>query len=93
MWTKRFWKATAERAIKTAAQALVVLAGGDAVFDAFKFDWATAGGVALGAGVLSVCTSLASMAISGSGPSLTNDEVLAGPVSVKDGNAWDGTPA
>lgn len=80
IWTKRFWKATAERAIKSAAQGVVLLVGADVVFDALDFDWERAGGVALGAAALSVLTSLASSAISGDGPSLTNDEILSRPL-------------
>lgn len=79
MWTKRFWKATAERAIKSAAQGVVLLIGGDVVFNAFEFNWEQAGGIALGAAALSALTSIGSAAITGDGPSLTNDEVLAGP--------------
>jgi hypothetical protein len=79
MWTKRFWRATAERAIKTAAQGFILLVGADVVFNALKFDWEQAGGVVLGAAALSIASSLASAAITGDGPSLTNDEVLASP--------------
>jgi hypothetical protein len=79
MWTRRFWKATAERAVKSAAQGFVLLVGADVVFNALQFDWENALGVVLGAGALSVATSLASSAITGDGPSLTNDEVLADP--------------
>jgi hypothetical protein len=76
LWNKSFWKATAERAIKSAAQGLVLLIGGDVVFNAFEFDWEVAGGVTLGAAVLSVLTSIGSAAVTGDGPSLTHTEVL-----------------
>ena len=59
MWTSLFWRQTAERAVKTAAQAgaafFVVGSTGVA-----GVDWATVGGVAGAAAVASVLTSLAS---------------------------------
>jgi hypothetical protein len=59
MWTSAFWMATAERAVKTAAQVLLVYLGADAV-DAFAVSWERAGSIAAGAAVLSVLTSIAS---------------------------------
>ncbi|WP_199815743.1 holin, partial [Streptomyces griseus] len=50
MFTGKFWRATGERAAKSAAQALLLLWGGDVVFSAWDADWVTAGGVAAGAG-------------------------------------------
>lgn len=61
MFTTKFWKAAAERAAKTGAQALLILWGGDAVFNAWSADWPTAAGVAAGAAVLSVLTSMVSV--------------------------------
>ena len=59
MWTVGFWKQTAERAVKTAAQASAAffVVGSTGVADV---DWATVGGVAGAAAVASVLTSLAS---------------------------------
>lgn len=59
MWTLGFWKQTAERAIKTAAQAaLAFFIVGSTVFE--EIDWsAVAGGTAIAA-IASVLTSLAS---------------------------------
>ena len=59
MWNAKFWKQTAERAIKTAAQAaLAFFVVGSTVFD--QVDWAAvAGGTAIAA-IASVLTSLAS---------------------------------
>lgn len=59
MWTSLFWKQTAERAVKTAAQAgaAFFVVGSTGVADV---DWATVGGVAGAAAVASVLTSLAS---------------------------------
>ncbi len=69
MWTKRFWKRTAERAIKTSAQVLsvqVTAAGvtniqGQAVVSAWLLDWSNLAGVGLGAALASVLTSVASV--------------------------------
>lgn len=61
MWTAAFWKDAAERAVKTAAQALLSLwLVGDVIFDLFSVDWGAAAGVALGAAVISVLTSVVS---------------------------------
>jgi len=59
MWTSIFWRQTAERAVKTAAQAgaAFFVVGSTGVADV---DWATVGGVAGAAAVASVLTSLAS---------------------------------
>jgi len=66
MFTKLFWKDAVERAIKTMAQTLVTLwLTSDAVFNILTVDWAKALGVAVGAGVLSVLTSVGSAATSG----------------------------
>lgn len=60
MTTLRFWKKTAERAVKTAAQAALLVIGADQV-NALTADWQDAAGFALGGAVLSVLTSLASL--------------------------------
>ena len=59
IWSASFWKQTAERAVKTAAQAgaAFFVVGSMGVADV---DWATVGGVAGAAAVASVLTSLAS---------------------------------
>lgn len=59
MWTSLFRRQTAERAVKTAAQAgaAFFVVGSTGVADV---DWATVGGVAGAAAVASVLTSLAS---------------------------------
>lgn len=80
MWTRRFWKAATERAAKSAAQGVLLLAGADQL-NAFHFDWQTAGGVALGAALLSYLTSVGTGLVTDGGPSLTNDEILAQPVA------------
>lgn len=75
MWTRAFWRATAERAIKSAAQAGILALGGDliAVWD---LPLLGIGGVMASGAVLSVLTSLASDAATGSGPSLTSAEKI-----------------
>ena len=66
LYTMLFWKDASERAIKTIAQTLVTLwLTSDAVFNILTVDWQQALGVAVGAGVLSVLTSVGSAARSG----------------------------
>lgn len=76
MFTRAFWSAALERAIKTAAQSAVLVIGADQ-FDALAVSWLEVGGFALGGFVLSVLTSVGSDAVSSEhGPSLTNSERL-----------------
>lgn len=64
MFTIAFWKDAAERAMKTAAQAVIAgLAIGEG-FNAFAVDWQLALGLALGGALLSVLTSIASIGFS-----------------------------
>lgn len=58
MGTAPFWKQVAERAIKSAAQALLGIWALDAGFDVLHADLVLAAGVAVGAAVLSVLTSI-----------------------------------
>lgn len=60
MFTARFWKAAAERAAKSAAQALLGLWALDG-FNVLHADYKLAGGVAAGAAVLSLLTSVVSV--------------------------------
>ena len=61
MFAIDFWKHAFERAIKTAAQAvLTVWVVPDIIFNALEIDWELAGGVALGGLLLSLLTSIAS---------------------------------
>ncbi|AMS02253.1 holin [Mycobacterium phage Phrann] len=59
MWTLKFWKDAAERAVKSSAQAAILALGGEA-FNAWTVDWQTVGGIALGGAALSLLTSLGS---------------------------------
>lgn len=77
MFTLEFWKAATERALKSVAQAIIILATGDAVFNVLDFEWQNALGVGLGAAVLSYLTSMLSAGVTSQpGPSITNSEVL-----------------
>jgi hypothetical protein len=58
--TKTFWKAAAERAVKTAAQALLLAIGAAQGFDLFNLDWVNALGAAVGGALLSLLTSIGS---------------------------------
>ncbi|MFV8242198.1 holin [Mycolicibacterium peregrinum] len=62
IWTLRFWKDAAERAIKTFAQSAVIALSGDA-FNVWHVDWVGVGGVALGGALLSLLTSIGSNAL------------------------------
>jgi hypothetical protein len=65
VFTKLFWLATGERSLKSAAQALLLLWGGDA-FNLFSVDVVDAAGIAVGAAALSVLTSLVSASVGSS---------------------------
>lgn len=75
IFSKQFWKAAGERAIKTAAQTAVALVGTGAI-GVLDVDWVgITSGSALAA-ILSILTSIGSDAIThGAGPSLA-DEVI-----------------
>lgn len=57
--SRSFWVDTAERAVKTVAQTLVAMLTADVV-NVVSLDWAQLLGVSVGAGLVSVLTSLAS---------------------------------
>lgn len=63
MRNRKFWTETAERAVKSAAQSLLLLWAGDSAFNLVDADPRLAGGIAAGAAVLSILTSMASTAI------------------------------
>src|SRR5437868_6680567 len=69
MFTKKFWKATAERAVKTLAQSAIATAtaAGTGLVDT---DWVGIASTAGMATVLSVLSSVASSGTNGDGPSL-----------------------
>lgn len=74
IWTRPFWKATAERAVKTVAQAAVAVLTAD-VSGLLEVDWAQTASIAGLAGLVSVLTSVASGA-DGTGPSAIGAETL-----------------
>lgn len=59
--TKAFWDYAGDRAMRSFAQAIIVLAGAQVQpFNILHADWLVVLGVALGMGVVSVCTSIIS---------------------------------
>lgn len=56
--TVDFWKSTGEAAIKAMAAAALGVIGTDQLLTAVAVDWATVGGVALLAGIVSVLTAI-----------------------------------
>ena len=77
LWTLAFWRAAAERSIKTLAQtaAALIVADGTGLLDT---DWLTVTSVAGMAAVVSLLTSVGSDALTGDGPSLIDAEALTG---------------
>jgi hypothetical protein len=74
MFTFAFWKATAERAVKTFAQAFAafIVLGTTGLLD---LDWATAASISGAAALLSVLTSVASSGVGSAGPSLAGEKL------------------
>jgi hypothetical protein len=72
MFTLAFWKAATERAVKTAAQTLILLIGAGTV-GITALNWPELLGLTATAALLSVLTSVASGAVDGN-PSATNSE-------------------
>ena len=85
MFTITFWHDAIERAIKTAAQALILSAGAGAGFDLYHFDFKAAAILVLGGLILSLLTSIASLPFGQPGtPSL---------VTIPDSTTPDPAPA
>lgn len=78
MFAWSFWRAAFERAVRTVAQSLLALwLVGDVTFDVLNVDWGEALGVSLGAGVLSLLTSLVAEGVSpATGPSLGTEKPI-----------------
>lgn len=82
MWSKQFWKDTAERAIRTFAQALIAILGAGAV-NILAVDWGQALSVAAGAALISVLTSIAASGFGDKGtPSLVTSPPVETPESL-----------
>lgn len=78
IFTRAFWKASGERAIKTFAQTF----GGFLVVGAFsETDWATGWQSAAVAALLSIATSVGSDHIGNPGPSLAGEVVIPDPLA------------
>lgn len=77
MFTRKFWKATAERAIASIAGGALSVIGVDA-FGVIEADWVGICSVALGAGVVSVLKALAAGAYDGN-PSIGSQETVDEP--------------
>lgn len=75
MFTVAFWKAAAERATKAFAYSLFATLSAGAM-DIVQMPWTGGVRIALGAAALSLLGSMASTALTGGGPSLTNAEQL-----------------
>jgi hypothetical protein len=75
MFTRRFWKALTERAVKTFAESLGAILAGNAV-GLLDVDWSGSFSVAGMATLLSVLLSIGSGAVTDGSPSLTNAEYV-----------------
>jgi len=88
MFSAAFWKASSERALKTAAQSLLVALGASTTGPAnlFEADWQNLVGFAVSGAALSILSSLVSSPLSdGNGPSLA-------PAAEIEANSAGGTP-
>ena len=74
MFTLAFWRATAERALSTAAQSALLILGADQV-NVVSVDWPVVAGFAAGGAALTVIKALAVGAKDGN-PSAVNAETV-----------------
>jgi hypothetical protein len=65
--TQAFWIGMFDRAVKSFAQALLLLWGADEAFNVFEISWGSAFGLAAGAAVLSILTSFVSAPVGETG--------------------------
>lgn len=63
LFTRAFWLETLDRAVKSAAQAVILFWGAGELFDVFTVEWQNTLGFFLGGALLSVLTSVASAGI------------------------------
>lgn len=78
MWTKDFWKATAERVIQGGAAAVAAgFFGGDVIFNALNVStWLDVLSLFIGGGVSMLIFSLAGNAVSKTGPAFNSVETI-----------------
>lgn len=67
MLTASYWTGVTDRCVKSFAQALLLLWGADAGFNVLQVNWAIALGLAGGAAMLSLLTSIASAPVGDKG--------------------------
>jgi hypothetical protein len=83
IWTKEFWIAAAERAIRTGATAAALVLIGDTYhslqLNAFDIEWMNVLGFFLGGMLVSLLISVGANAKTGTGPSLTTETVQRAP--------------
>jgi hypothetical protein len=80
MTTWTWWRATLERAVRTAAQTLVAVLGADAV-SILTIDWPGALATAGGAALLAVLTAVAASGAGAPGPGVTEQAVTTDPLA------------
>lgn len=81
MFTKVFWLNTAERAIKTFAQALLLVFVGDSAYNVISVNWPESLGLAATGALISVLTSLVSSTVGPKdSPSLVGGQIEQGVV-------------
>ena len=82
MFNLSFWKMSLERALKTAAQAVLLAVGASSGLDLFSLDWLGVLGTAAAGALLSVVTSMASVGFGDAGtPSLVHEDVPGSEVN------------
>lgn len=86
----QFLKAAGERALKSAAQAVLLMIGADQL-DALSADWQGMASVAAGAAVLSLLTSIGSGFVGGGTPSVGGEALL--PKGTETPDDYDGFEA
>ncbi|WP_228979735.1 holin [Streptomyces sp. DH12] len=80
MTTSAFWKATAERMVRTFAQAVLGAVGADQL-GILDVDWGQAAGVGGLAAVLALLTAVATAGVGPSGPGVTETPTGRTPLS------------
>ncbi|URM90428.1 holin [Streptomyces sp. MRC013] len=80
MTTSAFWKAAAERAVRTFAQAVLGAVGADQL-GLLDVDWGQAAGVGGLAAVLAVLTAVATSGVGPAGPGITETPTRRTPLS------------